>query len=274
MNKRVWINIVAVLAVVIMALVVVVLVVSRDSEDIANEAPESESTSQQATPRSAQEDQSGSLVADAMGRPVFDAGQVPGKPLEQTEPPGGFPADNGLVGPPPGLELQRVSRGVTVAVSTSDGPTGVDQGVLTGFARSARGAALLATLHRARVIAAGPEYVDFLEYYFPEAFKQLSPAMISELEAKDAERMRDYMSTGYLAPSAFKFRFCDQDFCTVETADTPVREALGSVPEEAKGADQYSVTKASMAWQNDHWVILKTDAYNVPELDDSWEKWL
>lgn len=273
MNKRPWTIAAALLAAAIITLVIVVASLTRNpSEDTtATAAPEPPPA---ASLQSSPPDQTGELVPDAMGRRVLDVGQVPGKPLAQTESPGDFPAGTEPVGPPAGLELQRVARGVTIGVSTSDGPTGIEDGVLTGFARSPQGAGLLAMTHRARVIAAGPEYTAFLKYYFPDAFAQLSPTMINEIEAKDESKMRDYMSTGYLAPSWFKVRACDENFCTVETADVPLKEALGAVPEDAQGADRHSVTRVSMAWRGDHWVIVKTDAYNVEALDDSWVRWL
>lgn len=274
MTKRSWITTAALLVATVVVLVFVVVIVNREPDDGGpTAAPASPDTSSTAAPGEVT-DQAGQVVPDAMGREVLDVGQVPGKPLEQTEPAGAFPEGNESVGPPAGLELQRVARGVTVGVSTSDGPTDVDEGVLTGFARSARGAGLLAMLHRARVIAQGPEYIDFLEYYFPQAAEQLSPEMLTELESKDSAQMQDYMSTGYLAPSWFKFRFCDSNFCTVETADTPLEESLGTTPEDAQGANQYSVTRVSMAWRNDRWTVVKTDAYNVKAIDDTWERWL
>ena len=168
MNKRPWTIAAALLAAAIITLVIVVASLTRNpSEDTtATAAPEPPPA---ASLQSSPPDQTGELVPDAMGRRVLDVGQVPGKPLAQTESPGDFPAGTEPVGPPAGLELQRVARGVTIGVSTSDGPTGIEDGVLTGFARSPQGAGLLAMTHRARVIAAGPEYTAFLKYYFPDA---------------------------------------------------------------------------------------------------------
>lgn len=274
MSKRTWLSIIGVVVAAVVAAVVVVAALDRHSGGDAPEmAPSAESAPPEPSETTVPESE-GELVADAMGRQVLDVGQKPGVPVEQTSPPGGFPTATEPVGPPSGLELQRGSRGVTVVVSSSDGPTGTENGVLTGFARSARGAALLAMAHRGLVIAGGTEYTEFLDYYFPDGLAQLSPEMVTAIENKDAPRMRDYMATGYVAPSWVKVRDCDPAFCTVETANTPLKEVLGRVPEQATNADQHSVTRVSMAWRDNHWMLVKTDAYNVPELDDSWERWL
>lgn len=248
------------------------ILISRTGDEPAEEAQQTAAPAPRDAPSGASAE--GQTIPDAMGRQVTDVGDVPGAPLEQTGQPGGFPEGVEPVGPPAGLELQRVARGVTVGVSTSDGPTGVDEGVLTGFSRSARGAGLLAMNYRARVIAAGPEYIDLLKYYFPASHEQLSEEAIAEIEGKDATQMEDYMSTGYLAPAWLKFRSCDETFCTVETAEPSVKEALGTQPEGVQGAEQHTVTRVSMEWRDDRWNIVKTDAYNVGEIDDGWEKWL
>lgn len=271
--RQTWMKVLGVLAAVAVVLVVVVAVLNRDTDEVTSAPGEDTPTGEAQDDRSAPS-RAGELVPDAMGRQVLDVGDTPGEPLEQTAPAGGFPSGAEPVGPPAVLELQRGTRGVTVAVSNSDGPTGVEGNVLTGYAQSARGAALLAVTHRGVSVGGGPEYLEFLDYYYPSAREQLSSGVIEEIESKDATRMREYLATGYVAPSWVKVRDCGSDFCTVETADAPMREVLGHVPEGAPDSDQYGITRLSVVWKENRWQIVSMDAFSTDELDDEWERWL
>ena len=215
---------------------------------------------------------------DLVGRQVTVVPSAGGTPREQTGEPGAFPAGQEMVGPPEGLELQRVSSGTTVMVSRSDGPTGVDDGVMTGYARSPGGAALLTANYIGFGMELGGVYADFIAHFMPTMAAE-DPEFLDEIRARGAsvDGRALVAAQGYNAPRWFKFGQCDANFCTVEAAMPSVYEAVGEInsPDPNVGIHDHPVIRVSMKWANEQWEVVSGRTMTpVTEIDGSWSRWI
>lgn len=264
---------VVLVAVAAVALIVVVAVVLHGSNNSSEGQGDAESSDQSAGAPAVPPPAEGRVSADPLGRQVTEVASEAGAPLPQTGQPGGFPTDTDKVGPPSGLALQRVASGGTVMVSSSDGPTGTQGPVLTGYAHSARGAGLLTADYGMRGLAHGDSQREFLRYYAADVVKD-DPAALDGLDAKGSpEQVRSYLLTGYSAPRWVRFKGCDERFCTVEMASASIREAVGEINTNTN-VDSHGVLRASWKWSGDRWELVDAGSQEVREIDDSWEKWL
>lgn len=216
--------------------------------------------------------------ADLVGRQITVVESGGGTPREQTSEPGDFPAGQEMVGPPEGLELQQVSSDTTVMVSRSDGPTSVDDdGVMTGYARSPGGAALLVANYTGFGMEMGGAYADFLARFMPTMVAE-DPAFLDEIRARGAsvDGQALMAAQGYQAPRWFRFGQCDESFCTVEAATPSINEAVGEIesPDPDVGINDHQVVRVSMKWANGQWEILSSRPLPpVTEIDGSWSRW-
>lgn len=213
------------------------------------------------------------MAADVMGRAVVLARHPAGDPLPQTSEPGDFPAGNEPVDTPSGLTMQRLPSGGTILLSSSDGPTGRQGAALIGYARSARGAALLSADYLGRGLGLGQPYIEFLRYYVPDS-RQMSNAEMSEMAGGDrAVELGEFARTGTTAPSWFKFQGCSSDFCTVSMASHSIRETVGEI-DTPDHLDAHAVLRVSWRWSDDRWELVDVANQTVTEIDSTWEKWL
>lgn len=254
------------------ASVVVAILASRgggssdDHQEPAAQAPTSSVTP--STPAAPD----GEVGADLVGRMVTAVSSEAGQPLPQTGQPGGFASGTDKIGPPAGLALQKVAGGGTVMVSSSDGPTGTRGPVLTGYAHSARGAALLTADYIARGATLGEPYRQFFLYHAPGLSAQ-DPAAVDDVATKSDPKAQEYVRGGYTAPRWFRFKGCDERFCTVETASPSIRETVGEIQTNTD-IDSHPVFRVSYKWAGDRWELVDVNTQQVKEIDDTWEKWL
>ena len=218
------------------------------------------------------------LGSDLLGRPVTIVDAPGGQPVEQTGDPAAFPQGVEAVAAPAGLSLQQVPSGVTLMVSDSDGPTGLEGDVMTGYAQSPVGAALVTANYIGLGVELGPVYADFIEHYARQLVAE-DPAFLDEVRARGSKAGSDAPkpADGFLAPRWFRFSNCTPEFCTVEAALPSVADAVGS--SDVKTIDvsptAHPVLRASLAWENGEWQIISGRSLPaVEELDGSWVQWI
>lgn len=273
MTRKNWITAAAVLIATLLVLAVVVALTSRD-EETTQSAPTPEASSPPATP-STTAAQPGRVISDLVGRQVTVVDARGGRPLEQSGEPMAFPAGTEAVGAPDGLALQQVPSGVTLMVSTSDGPTDTEQEVMTGYAQSPAGAAVLTANYIGLGIELGPVYADFLDRYARDLVAE-DPAFIDEIRARgqDNDGRALQAAEGFLAPRWFRISNCSPEFCTVDAAMPSVAEATGRVDTNDISDTAHPVVRVSMAWDDGGWQILSGRSLTpVEEVDGSWVAW-
>lgn len=210
--------------------------------------------------------------ADPLGRPVTVVESASGTPREQDSAPGGFPTGAEMVGAPDGYELQRVRSGVTVAVSSSDGPTKVEGQVMTGYAQSARGAGLLATNLVGLTMSTAVATKEFLTTFAP-ADQREQTANMGGYSHENEELAREHLVDGYAAPQHVRFLTCESEFCTVEVAEPALAEMVGQIDASEGDPNMHLVTRVSMKWAEDQWEMVSVTPRQERELDGSWERW-
>lgn len=268
----------AVVVVVALVAALILAIATGDSDDSGSVDAPPATSAQEPTGETAAPSNDETTDVDLVGRQVTVVPSAGGTPREQTGEPGAFPAGQEMVGPPEGLELQRVSSGTTVMVSRSDGPTGVDDGVMTGYARSPGGAALLASNFMGLGMEMGAAYADFVAHFLPTMAAE-DPEFLDEIRARGASvDGRALMGAqGYSAPRWFKFGQCDANFCTVEAAMPSLYEAVGEInsPDPNVGIHDHQVVRVSMRWVDDQWEIVSPRPMTpVTEIDGSWSRWI
>lgn len=265
----------AVLAVALVAAVVVSFVTGGDDPKEGSTAPTT-ATANPEPPAPTASDAQPETAVDPTGRRVTLVESRGGDPLPQSGEPGRFPGDGEMVGAPAGLELQRVSSGTTLMVSRSDGPATSQSGVMTGYAHSAGGAALVTSNYIGLGIEMGAAYADFMEYYAPGLVAE-NPGLLDELRTRDEKTGGKALAAaeGFQAPRWFRFGQCDETFCTVEAAMPSVADAVGEVDAIGVRPDEHAVMRVSLRWNGDRWEILSGRTLPpVVELDGSWSRWI
>lgn len=260
--------------VVVIALVaaVVVWALSDGSPEAppANSDGAAASSASEAAPPNSDANE-GTVTADALGREVIETSAASGTPLDQTGQPGSFASVDEGVPPPAGYALQRLPSGVTVAVSESDGPNQIDGGAMTGYAHSPQGAGLVAINYTGFGMSMSQATKDFMVSVAPAAERDAAEGARgygAEAEAK----MRDYIADGYAAPDRIRFRECSEAFCTVEVGSPSVFELAGEVDAETDPR-MHTVTRVSMKWEEDKWVIVDSASQELRDFDESWGRW-
>lgn len=272
--------VIAAAGVVVVALIVALIVsfaVGNDDGGDTAATPAPASPAPDAAPGSGPPADSETTDVDFVGRQMTVVDSVGGTPRDQTGEPGPFPTGQEMVGPPEGLELQRVSSGTTLMVSRSDGPTSVENGVMTGYARSPGGAALVASNFMGLGMEMGESYAAFLEHFMPADVAE-DPAFLEEIRARGAsvEGQALIAAQGYSAPRWFKFGQCDENFCTVEAAMPSIYEAVGEInsPDPDVGIHDHEVLRVSMKWADDQWEIISPRPMApVTDIDGTWSRW-
>lgn len=198
--------------------------------------------------------------------------------MEQTGEPTPFPEGTEAVAAPAGLSLQQVPSGVTLMVSDSDGPTAVEGDVMTGYAQSPVGAALVTANYMGLGFELGPIYADFLEHYARQLVAE-DPTLLDEVRARGQANDGRALNAaeGYSAPRWFRFSSCTPEFCTVEAAMPSVADVVGN--SEVKTIDvsptAHPVVRVSLAWDDGGWQMVSTQSLPpVEELDRSWVQWI
>lgn len=273
MTKKAWISGAAVLIVALTVLVLVIAMSGRD-EQSGQAAPAPATPTAPSSPAPAE--QPGRVVSDLVGRQVTVVDAPEGEPVAQTGQAGAFPGGTEPVAAPAGLALQRVPSGTTLMVSSSDGPTAVERGVMTGYARSPVGAALLTANYIGLGLEMGPVYADFMQRYAPDLVAE-DPELLEELRARGAATQGRAMQAaeGFQAPRWFRFSHCSPDFCTVEAAMPSVSEAVGQVDTIDVSATEHPVMRVSLSWTGEQWEIVSGRSLPpVEELDRSWVLWI
>lgn len=258
----------AVVVALVIALIVAMASGGDDSDDTAGPAT---TTSPEAGPEPAPSTGDETTDADPLGRPVTVVDSASGTPREQTGEPGQFPEGQDMVGAPDGLELQRLTNGVTVAVSTSDGPTTTEGEVMTGYAHSARGAGLLAINLAGLNMSKSESTKAFLTKFAP-ADQREETANMGGYSRENEEATRDQLARGYVTPQHVKFLTCESEFCTVEVALPSIGEVIGESDSDMD-PNAHPITRVSMKWSDDQWEIVAATPRQERELDSSWERW-
>lgn len=264
----------AIVVALVIALIVAMASGGDDSDDTAAAPPPPASPSEPA-PSDSQPPGDETTDVDPTGRQVTVVDSIGGTPREQTGAPGQFPEGQEMVGAPEGLELQRVQSGATLMVSRSDGPDSVDDGVMTGYARSPGGAALVAANFMGLGMEMGGAYADFLTRFMPDQVAE-DPEFIDEIRSRGASvDGRALMAAeGYQAPRWFRFGQCDETFCTVEGAMPSIAEAVGEVQSGDVDPRDHTVMRVSMKWADDQWEIVSAQPLTpVRDIDGTWSPW-
>lgn len=276
MSGKKWVLIGILTSVVVVLVLTLVFTVGGsggDSDDepttAAPAAPPASSSAPTPTPK---------IGSDLIGRPVTIVDAPGGQPVEQTGEPAPFPEGVEAVPAPSGLSLQQVPSGVTLMVSDSDGPTAVEGDVMTGYAQSPVGAALVTANYMGLGFEFGPVYADFFEHYARQLVAE-DPALLDEIRARgqanDGRALK--AAEGYSAPRWFRFSSCTPEFCTVEAAMPSVADVVGS--SDVKTIDvsptAHPVVRLSLAWEDGEWQMVSTQSLPpVDELDGSWVLWI
>lgn len=272
MTRKTWITAAGVLIAALLVLAVVIAMTGRDDQSPqATQGSEPSSAPAAATPTA----QPGRVTSDLVGRQVTVVDAPGGMPLEQTGEATEFPTGTQAVAAPAGLALQQVPSGVTLMVSTSDGPTDTEQGVMTGYAQSPVGAAVLTANYFGLGFELGPVYADFLDRYAKQLVAE-DPAFLEEIRARgQANEGRALQAAeGFLAPRWFRISHCSPEFCTVEAATPSVADAVGQVDTIDISATAHPVMRVSLAWQDGQWQIVSARSLPpVEKLDGSWVLW-
>lgn len=265
-------------AVLVVALVAALIVSAVAGDDDGGQATAPATSSAPTPPPEAEAEEPGvdeTTDVDLVGRELTVVDSTAGTAREQTGEPGDFPTGQEMVGAPEGLELQRVTSGTTLMVSASDGPTSVEDNVMTGYAQSPGGAALLAANYQGLGLEMGHAYADFLEQFMPGKAAE-DPAFLEEIRARGASADGQALTAaqGYQAPRWFKFGQCDEEFCTVEGAMPSISESVGEVESPDVGIHDHQVFRVSMKWADDQWEIISGRPLPpVTEIDGSWSQW-
>ena len=275
-STRTWGGALLVLALVAV-IVVAVTMTGGDSEAPPESAEPGSDVEQSADDReSAGSAGSPDRGADLLGRPVAAVALPGGEPLPQSDGVGGFPeGGSGPVAAPAGLELQRVATGTTLMVSTGDGPAGREGDVMTEYAQTAQGAALLAANYVGLGMAFGDPYADFLER-FAGRLADEDPAAVEEVRLLGgADTRAEGLETSYLAPRWFKVSSCSPEFCTVEVAMPAPADAMGDIAPTDIDPNTHVLFRLSLQWAGEEWEILAMrDLPPVTDIDASWEQWI
>lgn len=277
MSGKKWALIGVVTGVVVVLILALVFTGGNDTSSGNDEAPAAaapaEAPTSSATPTPTLQ-----IGSDLLGRPVTIVDAPGGQPVEQTGEPAAFPEGVEAVAAPAGLSLQQVPSGITLMVSDSNGPTGLDGDVMTGYAQSPVGAALVTANYIGLGVALGPVYADFLEHYARQLVAE-DPAFLDEVRARGAEIGSDAPkpADGFLAPRWFRFSNCTPEFCTVEAALPSVADVVGS--SDVKTFDvsptAHPVLRTSLVWEDGQWQIISGRSLPaVEELDGSWVQWI
>ena len=264
----------AVVVALVIALIVAMASGGDDSDDTAAE-PTPPASPSEPSPSDSQPPGDETTDVDPTGRQVTVVDSIGGTPREQTGAPGQFPEGQEMVGAPEGLELQRVQSGATLMVSRSDGPDSVDDGVMTGYARSPGGAALMAANYQGLGMEMGGAYADFLTHFMPGQVAE-DPEFIDEIRSRGAAANGRALTAaeGYQAPRWFKFGQCDENFCTVEAALPSVAEAVGEVNITDVDPNEHPVLRVSLRWVGDQWEIISGRTLPpISSIDGSWSTW-
>lgn len=268
--------IVAAVVVAVALIAALIMAVVDGDDDSAGESAPPPSSGPAEPPATATSDEDAeSIDVDLIGRRVTLVDAPGGTPREQTGQPGAFPEGQEMVGPPAGLELQRVSSGATVMVSRSDGPTDLDGEVMTGYAHSPGGAALVAANFAGLGMEMGAAYADFLQQFMPDAVAE-DPAVLDEIRSRGASADGRALTAaqGYQAPRWFRFQHCDEQVCTVEAAMPSIAEAVGEIESIDVGPHDHQVVRVSLEWTGEQWEILSSRAMPpVVEIDGTWSPW-
>lgn len=265
----------AVLVVALVAALIVSAVAGDDDEGQAAAPATSSATAPPPEPEAEEPTGDETTDVDPTGRELTVIDSTAGTPREQTGEPGDFPAGQEMVGAPEGLELQRVTSGTTLMVSTSDGPTSVEDNVMTGYAHSPAGAALLAANYQGLGLEMGHAYADLMEH-FAAGLVAEDPELLDEVRARGDAAGGDALAAaeGYQAPRWFKFGQCDADFCTVEAAMPSVADAVGQVNATDADPNEHPVFRVSMKWADDQWEIISGRSLPpITDIDGSWSQW-
>ncbi|KXF84364.1 hypothetical protein D092_20810 [Rhodococcus ruber Chol-4] len=192
-------------------------------------------------------------VFDRFERVVYVPLDPNGVILSETLASGNRPADQA----PSGVMLERIHGNMDLPFSTSDGPTGfTGNGVATGFARTAQGAALAAT-HYLSYLLSGDNRAEMVA----EAGHSSDPTLLLE-----GVRVPD--NTGVSAAPMVKVNF-NPDLSLVK---------FGVTVERSNGATEIQVTKIPMVWrEGTGWVVqLDSPAFSSdfePLSSEGWEQW-
>lgn len=158
---------------------------------------------------------------------------------------------------PSGVMLQRIHGNMDLPFSTSDGPTGfTDNGVATGFSRTAQGAALAAAHYLAYLIS-GDNRAEMVA----EADHSSDPAVLLE-----GLRMPD--DSAVTASPMVNVTF-NPDLTLVK---------LGATVERSNGATEIQVTKIPMVWRESTGWVIQLDSTALsggfePVSSEGWQQW-
>ena len=192
-------------------------------------------------------------VFDAFNRVIYVPLEPNGVILSDTLASSNRPADQA----PSGVMLQRIHGNMDLPFSTSDGPTGfTDNGVATGFARTAQGAALAAA-HYIGYVAAGDNRVEMVT----QAGRVSDPT--GQLSGV---RLADNTPTAAMAMVNVTFH---PDLTLVK---------FGATVERPTGTTEIRVVKIPVVWRDGTgWVVqLDSTAFGTefePMSSEGWQQW-
>ncbi|WP_280427909.1 hypothetical protein [Nocardia brasiliensis] len=182
-----------------------------------------------------------------------------GQPLSQTVPPRTARDADWLTAAPAGTRekggWQKVT-GAVVPFSTSDGPTGIRDGLPTGWAHTPQGCALAAA-YIAYEVNARPGDRVIRERALTTSAADLAKFDADRAAGKIPDRAPAVVTQWMLAFDAFKIGSWQEDLCVVKLASKTEPDKVG--------APHWLGTSATMVWDGAAWRLRPPTAGNPPQ---------
>lgn len=257
-----WVIIVAVIAVV--AVVGAVLFMrSSDGSAPGDQATSQTSTTSTSSAAPGNSESSKTLSTDIWGRKIVSRSET-GEPIGKLNPQGDSCAIT------PEVEIQ-TAHGAATLWSRTDGPSEIKEGVPSGYAHTATGAALAGWNNRLLLFAGG------------DVSRAISNVVTAGDEQKTEELRSSFAAgsddssqalTKLTAPEAVRVLSCDDEFVVVDFAHKIFGDENGK-----SDVMQWDIMRASMQWNGSEWVLdlrsFQQSGEVITSINsvDGWTKW-
>lgn len=260
MTRRSVFIVIGAVAAVVVLVITGILAFRQTPQDTALESSPGRSVDSSGA-KGTEDPENDGYSSDLWGRQVVRNGDV-GKPLGSLE----SSEDRCAVDPRVTIQL---SHGAQTLWSTANGPAEIEDGIPSGYAPTATGAALAGWNYRillfggGEITPAASRHTDFSHSAQWQEFgkKAATPGAFD----------RDDTRMATLAPEAVRVLTCKDDFVVVEMAHKFFGDEKGKFE-----TPRWDVMRFAMKWDNGDWVYQAQSMEASGEIIDSlegWEKW-